>query len=194
MRTAAGPMSGRFFVCMKLILIYGAPATGKYTVGTELARLTGFRLFHNHLSIDCVKPVIDFGTPAFWRVIKVIRNEMIAEAACEDISVIHTFCYEFGADDKQLSELIAAAEDKGGKVHMVLLLASKQARRQRMPNDSRVQLQKLTDPEAVDRSTCVLDKPFPGRETLEIETTELPPEAAARRIIEHYKLEKIGES
>jgi hypothetical protein len=187
-------MSGRFFICMKLILIYGAPAAGKYTVGTELARLTGYKLFHNHLSIDCVKPVIDFGTPAFWRVIKVIRNETIAEAAREGISVIHTFCYEFGADDKQLAELIAAAEDNGGEIHLVLLLASKEVRRQRMANDSRVQLQKLTDPKAVDRSTCVLDRPFPGRETLEIETTALSPEAAANQIIEHYKLELIGES
>jgi hypothetical protein len=179
---------------MKLILIHGAPATGKHTVGTELARLTGFRLFHNHLSIDCVKPVIDFGTPAFWRVIKVIRNETIAEAAREGISVIHTFCYEFGADDEQLAELIAAAEDNGGETHLVLLVASKEVRRQRMPNDSRVQLQKLTDPDAVDRSTCVLDRPFPRRETLTIDTTDLPPETAARRIIEHYELEIIGES
>ena len=47
---------------MKLIIIHGAPAAGKLTIANELGRLTGFKVFHNHLSIDCVKPVFDFGT------------------------------------------------------------------------------------------------------------------------------------
>lgn len=68
---------------MKLLLIHGAPATGKLTVSLEIARRTGFRVFHNHLSIDCVKPVFEFGSKAFWRVVRMIRNETIAEASRE---------------------------------------------------------------------------------------------------------------
>ena len=51
---------------MKLIIIYGPPAAGKLTVANAIAERTGIKVFHNHLSIDCVKPVIEFGTPAFW--------------------------------------------------------------------------------------------------------------------------------
>ena len=40
---------------MKLIFIYGAPAAGKLTVANEIARQTGFKVFHNHLSIDCIE-------------------------------------------------------------------------------------------------------------------------------------------
>ena len=76
---------------MKLLIIYGAPAAGKLTIATEVARRTGFKLFHNHVSIDCVKPVFDFGTPPFLRMIETIRFAMIAEATREGIDLIQTF-------------------------------------------------------------------------------------------------------
>src|SRR5687768_11271742 len=106
---------------MKLIIIHGPPAAGKLTVANEVAGLTGFKVFHNHLSIDCVKPVFEFGSEAFWRIVLTIRAETIAEAAREGIDILHTFCYAKGTDDENLARLIAAAEDNGGEVHMVLL-------------------------------------------------------------------------
>jgi tRNA uridine 5-carbamoylmethylation protein Kti12 len=55
---------------MELIIIHGPPAAGKLTVANEVAKLTGFKVFHNHLSIDCVKPVFEFGSEAFWRIVQ----------------------------------------------------------------------------------------------------------------------------
>jgi shikimate kinase len=37
---------------MKLIVIFGASAVGKMTVGQELAKLTDLRLVHNHMIIE----------------------------------------------------------------------------------------------------------------------------------------------
>ena len=37
---------------MRLVVLYGPPGVGKLTVGGELATLTGFRLFHNHLTVN----------------------------------------------------------------------------------------------------------------------------------------------
>ena len=41
---------------MKLVLIIGAGAVGKMSVGQELMKITNLRLFHNHMMIE---PVVD---------------------------------------------------------------------------------------------------------------------------------------
>ena len=50
---------------MKLVFLYGPPAVGKLTVGRELASRCGFPLFHNHLVVDALTPVFEFGSDAF---------------------------------------------------------------------------------------------------------------------------------
>ena len=179
---------------MKLIIIHGPPAAGKFTVGTEIARLTGYKLFHNHLSIDFVKPVFEFGTPKFWDVIGQVRTAIIAEAAREDISLIHTFCYGFGVDDEHFRQLITAAEDNGGEVHLVLLLCDDEERKRRIGNESRVRIGKLTDPESIGRpgNNINLTTPLPGRETFIIDTTEISTGEAAVRIVQHYGLQQLS--
>ena len=104
---------------MKLIVIHGPPAAGKLTVANELSLRTYFKVFHNHLTIDCTGPVFDFGTDAFWDINLKLRVEVIAEAARQDIDLIHTFCYAKGPDDDKFRELIAAAEDNGGEPYIV---------------------------------------------------------------------------
>ena len=54
---------------MQLVFIHGAPAVGKLTVARELAALTGFRLFHNHLTVDLAGSVFSASFPALnpWR-------------------------------------------------------------------------------------------------------------------------------
>ena len=175
---------------MKLIIIHGPPAAGKLTVATELSRLTGYKVFHNHLSIDFVKPVFEFGSPKFWNILGRLRAAVIAEAAVEGISLIHTFCYEFRADDDHFRELIAAAEDNGGEVHIVLLLCDDEERKRRIGNESRVKIGKLTDPESIGRSgkQINLTTPLPGRQTLVIDTTDTPPGNAAQQIIDRFDL------
>lgn len=175
---------------MKLIIIYGAPATGKLTVAIQLSRLTGYRVFHNHMSIDYAKNVFDFGTPPFWRLVGQVRFDAIAEAAREELSLIHTFCYEFGTDDEHFSKLIASAEDNGGEAHLVLLRCDNEERKKRIGNESRVIIGKLTDAEHIDRSTIELSTPLPGRETLILDTTETSPDRVAAKIVEHFGLER----
>ena len=35
-----------------LVIIFGPPAVGKMTVGSKLSKLTGLKLFHNHMTIE----------------------------------------------------------------------------------------------------------------------------------------------
>ena len=50
---------------MRLVFLYGPPAVGKLTVAKALARLTGYKVFHNHLTIDLVASILDWGTGPF---------------------------------------------------------------------------------------------------------------------------------
>lgn len=50
---------------MKLIFIYGLPVMGKLTVAQELMAITGYKVFHNHLVVDTLLSVFEFGSPEF---------------------------------------------------------------------------------------------------------------------------------
>ena len=52
---------------MRLIFIYGMPAPGKLTVAQELAKLIGYKLFHNHLVVDLLLLTNEFGSATFVR-------------------------------------------------------------------------------------------------------------------------------
>ncbi|MDR2686221.1 MAG: AAA family ATPase [Oscillospiraceae bacterium] len=43
---------------MKFVLVTGPQAVGKMTVGQELAKITGLKLFHNHEAIELVRPLL----------------------------------------------------------------------------------------------------------------------------------------
>ena len=59
---------------MKLIILFGPPAVGKMTVGQELSKITGYKLLHNHMTIDLVTEFFDFGTPQFERLVPTFRQ------------------------------------------------------------------------------------------------------------------------
>ena len=76
-----------------LLLLTGPPAVGKMTVGREIAARSGFRLFHNHHSIELLLDVFDFGTPPFITLNTEIRRRVIEEAAASGADLIFTFVW-----------------------------------------------------------------------------------------------------
>src|SRR5438876_10082901 len=106
---------------MKLVFIYGPPACGKLTVATELAKLTDFRLFHNHVSIQFVQSLFEFGTRPFWRLTDKYRTAMIEEAAKEGVDTIFTCVYGKTTDDPFVRRIIRKVNSYAGKVCFVRL-------------------------------------------------------------------------
>src|SRR6266700_3423248 len=109
---------------MKLVFIYGPPASGKLTVARELSKLTGFKLFDNHVSIRFVESLFDFGTRPFLRLTGKYRMEMIETAAKEGIDTIFTFVYGKTVDDPFVREIKRKVSRHGGKVCFVRLQSS----------------------------------------------------------------------
>ena len=44
----------------KFVLIIGPQAVGKMTVGQELSKLIGYKLMHNHMTIEVVRQIFDY--------------------------------------------------------------------------------------------------------------------------------------
>lgn len=176
---------------MKLILIYGSPAVGKLTVANEIAKRTDYKVFHNHLTIDAVVPVFEFGTKPFWKLVHQFRIETIAEAARENVNLIYTFCYAKDSDDAHVAEVANAVESNGGEIYPVLLTAEKSKIENRVLEESRLKFKKANSLEILHNlwKNYELFSPVNERESLIIDNTNFSAEQTAKQIIGHFKLQ-----
>jgi hypothetical protein len=128
---------------MKLLFIHGAPAVGKLTVARELAGMTGFRLFHNHLTVDLVSSLFPFGSEPFVELRERIWLAAFAEAARQNLSLIFTFNPERTVRDQFVGEAIQVVKSNGGEVVFVELTCVEEELERRMADESRKEFGKL---------------------------------------------------
>jgi len=175
---------------MRLIFVYGPPASGKLTVATELAKLTGFRLFDNHVSIRFMTSLFPFGSRTFLRLLDKYRREMIEEAARERISVIFTYVYGKGVDDEFVRDVVRRVKRHKGQVHFVRLFCNREELARRVGSPGRRALGKLTKKRTLADLYRIFDMEaeIPSQTSLRIDTGKLRPGQAAQMILRHYKL------
>ena len=175
---------------MRLVFIYGPPASGKLTVASELAKLTGFKLFHNHVSIQFVQSIFEFGTKTFRRLTGKYRLEMIEEAAKEGIDLIFTFVYSKGEDDKFVRRVLQEVRSNGGQVCLVRLYCDRKELARRVKSRQRRRMGKIGTEKMLSdlfrRHNLNLEILF--QKSLSIDTTNRTPRSAAKSIARHYRL------
>lgn len=171
------------------VLLYGPPAAGKETVGRRLAASTGFRLLHNHLSIDVVRHLFDFGAPGFWATVQDVRLAMVARAAEYDVDIISTYVFSPKEDRRYLDTIDAAIADVGGETHRVQLRPSLEALASRAREPSRLASSKLGDPARILAAVEELELYTPiDAMDLSIDNSELSPDDVSERIRQHFAL------
>jgi broad-specificity NMP kinase len=57
----------------KLIIIYGKPASGKLTTALELNKISGYPVFHNHLTIQISKALFGKKSKKYFDLIELLR-------------------------------------------------------------------------------------------------------------------------
>jgi len=175
---------------MKLIFLYGAPASGKLTVARELAALTGLALFHNHLVVDAVGSVFPFGSEPFVRLREEFWLTVFREAVEADLSLIFTFAPEGTVAPDFAERVNDTVEASGGQVLFVRLTVPREEQERRIGNIDRGDFGKLRSLELLQRlreqfDACEAGMPGPD---LEIDTASARPPAAARTIADVFRL------
>ena len=71
---------------MKFVLIFGPQAVGKMTIGHELEKITGLKLFHNHMTIEIIAPLFGYGSksPVGIKLVSLFRRKIFEEFAKSD--------------------------------------------------------------------------------------------------------------
>jgi hypothetical protein len=120
---------------------------GKLTVARELAKLTGFRLFHNHLTVDLVTSLFPFGSEPFVALREKIWLAAFAEAARQKLSLIFTFNPERTVRERFIQDTIDVVEKENGEVVFIELTCAEDELERRMADASRKEFGKLASVE-----------------------------------------------
>ena len=172
-----------------LVYLYGPPAVGKLTIARRVAETTGFRLFHNHLTVDAVTSVFEFGSPQFVDVLHRLRFDVFETAARTGIGVVFTnssMSYNvpridaFLAFARRAAEVVSAA---GGTTVFVRLTAPVDVLCDRVDNDDRRAFRKLIDADRLRARLEAYAEPVVNDDDLVIDTSTMTANEAARLIV-----------
>jgi hypothetical protein len=190
---------------MHLIVIFGPAAVGKMTVGLELQRCTGLRLFHNHMTVDLVLRFFPFGTAPFSRLVKLFRTRIFEEVAASDLPGL-VFTYVWALDDPRDKATVDGFVDifrsRGASIGYVELTATQEERLRR--NVTPLRLAEKHPKRDLERSRELLLEHdakhrlnsdgnfFYPDQHLKIDNTHLMPEQVAAQIMDRFGIPPLN--
>lgn len=125
---------------MKLVLLFGPQAVGKMTVGQELAKITGLKLFHNHMTIDLVSNFFDYGTVEGKSLVYLFRMETfkaVAKSNLDGLIFTYTWCFELEEDWEYTRNICNIFN--GAEIYFVELEADLEERLKRNETSNRLE-------------------------------------------------------
>jgi len=183
---------------MKLVIIFGAGAVGKMTVGQELRKITDLRLYHNHLDIELVREVFgELQKGVGDRIRQVVFEEFVKS---EQYGLIFTFMWalEHQSEWDYLDKLVDIFRREDAEIYYIELVATQEARLSRNSTENR--LQHKASKRDIEASNARLlnedesyrlvshDGEMPFENYIKIDNTNLPPESVATMIKERFAL------
>lgn len=183
---------------MKLVFLIGDAAVGKMTVGQELMKNTGLRLFHNHMTIE---PVLEIFGTFDGKTINELREVIFRNfAASDQYGMIFTLmmAFDMTSDWEYLEHIKAIFAPYGTEFYYVELIAPQEVRLERNKTANRLQHKPSKRDLAMsdarlrrddERHRCVSNPgEIPFDNYLRIENADLESAEAARIIQETFHL------
>jgi hypothetical protein len=187
-----------------LVFVVGPPAVGKMTVGHAIAARTGFRLLHNHLTIDLVLRFFPFGSAPFGRLVGEFRRRILEEVAASALpGLIFTYVWAFDdpREEPEVERLARPFRERGGRVLFVELEATQAERLRRNASEFRLAEKHGKRDLEASRAQLLADDAryrlntggaFDSRpDWLRIDNTTLLPDEVADRVIAHFGLPAV---
>ena len=176
---------------MTLIFLLGLPGVGKLTVAGELAKLIHFRIFHNHLAVDLVESIFEFGSLPFVELREKIWLEVFSQAVGANLTgLIFTFAFDRSVRRSFIENSREVIASSGGEIFFVELTCSTEQLERRIEDPSRQRFGKLSSVEQFRELKAAGAFVDPGIPTdrLVLDTTELSAFDTARRIVSELGL------
>ena len=180
---------------MRLIIVHGPPAVGKYTISRELSRQTGYLLLHNHLFFDFASELFEPFSPQFCELLQDLRVTCATSLArAGKPGAIMTICYDHPDDLELISGIREAVEGMGGDVVAVQLVCETDELLKRVTHPDRHSFRKVTNEQKLlgTLERWNLFTPIPGLPSIRIDNTELSVESAVSRIVDFYELPVVS--
>lgn len=122
-----------------LVMIIGPQAVGKMTVGQELSKNIGYKLFHNHMTIEMVRLIFDYDKNVFKRMNDTIRCEVFKEfSKSNEKGIIFTCCFDFGKQIEEEKALLNEWSKLFKNIYVIELEASLEERLKRNKTENRL--------------------------------------------------------
>ena len=173
-----------------LVLLHGPPASGKLTIANELSALIGARVFHNHLTLDVAKSLLNFGEPGFWDLVHDLRIQSFQSYFDHGTDIaISTWCYEEPEDNEFFLEIKSIAASAQGRVLPVYLNCELTCLEDRVGNAHRHQMDKLCDVERLRELMSFKNyRPIPDELCIEIDSGSHSAKFNAQQIVRQLNL------
>jgi hypothetical protein len=174
-----------------VVFLYGPPGVGKFTVGCALAERTGFKLLHNHITVNVVSALFQRETEVWVRLLRNIRRELMHEAALANVSVILTAAYVPTEEHLEgWRYYLEPARTAGASIVYVQLTCTPDELLRRVQSPSRRALDKLVDPvrlsQLMERQDMFGTAPLQPHLTVDVTNTH--PQTAADTIVRQFQL------
>jgi hypothetical protein len=183
---------------VKLVILFGAGAVGKMTVGQELSKITDLRLYHGHMDIE---PVIEIFGHRNGSAVTRIREVIFDEFVKSDLyGMIFTFMWALDVqrDWDYLDNLVDIFRRNNADIYYIELVAPQEIRLQRHVTENR--LRNKASKRNIEWSTSLLlnedknyrlvsnDGEIPFENYIKIDNSNLSPDVVANMIKDKFSL------